>query len=67
MLGARQHYTHFTFSCIIESLQQPYEEGSIIIGSFSDGSTKEIEIGSGKYESKIEDKSILSSFYNTHT
>lgn len=34
------------------------EEGSIIIVSFSDGSTKEIEIGSGKYESKIEDKSI---------
>lgn len=33
------------------------EEGSIIV-SFSDGSTKEIEIGSGKYESKIEDKSI---------
>lgn len=32
-LGARQHYIHLTFSCIIESLQQPYEEGSIIIPS----------------------------------
>ena len=34
------------------------EEGSVIIVSFSDGSKREIEIGSGKYESKIEDKTI---------
>lgn len=44
------------------------EEGSIIIVSFSDGSTKEIEIGSGKYESKIEDKSIaMTSAYGDFT